>query len=68
MCYVWLKRNCWRSCSIMSALRHAKEYVQAGKGPLLYAYATYRYVGHSMSDPGTAYRSRHGPESRFREN
>jgi pyruvate dehydrogenase E1 component alpha subunit len=39
-------------------LGHGKEYVQAGKGPLVYEYTTYRFAGHSMSDPGTAYRSR----------
>ncbi|KAL2856019.1 dehydrogenase E1 component-domain-containing protein [Aspergillus pseudoustus] len=44
--------------AVLSAVRHGKAYVQAGNGPLLYEYATYRFAGHSMSDPGTAYRSR----------
>ncbi|KAL4790999.1 dehydrogenase E1 component-domain-containing protein [Aspergillus venezuelensis] len=44
--------------AVMSAMKHGKEYVQAGNGPLVYEYATYRFAGHSMSDPGTAYRSR----------
>lgn len=44
--------------AVLSAIKHGKEYVQAGNGPLLYEYATYRFAGHSMSDPGTAYRSR----------
>ncbi|KAL3460442.1 dehydrogenase E1 component-domain-containing protein [Aspergillus heterothallicus] len=44
--------------AVLSAVRHGKEYTRAGNGPLLYEYATYRFAGHSMSDPGTAYRSR----------
>ncbi|KAL4895089.1 dehydrogenase E1 component-domain-containing protein [Aspergillus ambiguus] len=44
--------------AVLAAVRHGKQYVQAGKGPLLYEYQTYRYAGHSMSDPGIAYRSR----------
>lgn len=44
--------------AVLSAVRYGKEYVRAGNGPLLYEYATYRYAGHSMSDPGIQYRSR----------
>ncbi|KAJ5081620.1 hypothetical protein NUU61_009884 [Penicillium alfredii] len=44
--------------AVIAAVRHGREYVKAGNGPLLYEYATYRYAGHSMSDPGIAYRSR----------
>lgn len=45
--------------AVMAAVRYGKEYcIAQGKGPLLYEYLTYRYAGHSMSDPGTTYRSR----------
>jgi len=44
--------------AVLAAVRHGREWVKAGNGPLLYEYATYRFAGHSMSDPGIAYRGR----------
>ncbi|GMF73355.1 unnamed protein product [Aspergillus oryzae] len=44
--------------AVLSAVRYGKNFIQAGNGPLVYEYMTYRYAGHSMSDPGIAYRSR----------
>ncbi|XP_022911890.1 pyruvate dehydrogenase E1 component subunit alpha, mitochondrial-like [Onthophagus taurus] len=44
--------------SIREATRFCKEYILSGKGPIILEAVTYRYHGHSMSDPGTSYRSR----------
>uniref|UniRef100_A0A182TLB5 Pyruvate dehydrogenase E1 component subunit alpha n=1 Tax=Anopheles melas TaxID=34690 RepID=A0A182TLB5_9DIPT len=44
--------------AVREATRFALEHTSSGKGPILMETATYRYSGHSMSDPGTSYRSR----------
>lgn len=44
--------------AVREATRFAVAHAAAGKGPVLMEMATYRYSGHSMSDPGTSYRSR----------
>ncbi|XP_062510198.1 pyruvate dehydrogenase E1 component subunit alpha, mitochondrial-like [Corticium candelabrum] len=44
--------------TVRESTKLAAEYCRSGKGPLLMELDTYRYYGHSMSDPGTSYRGR----------
>ncbi|CAO1624954.1 unnamed protein product [Sympodiomycopsis kandeliae] len=53
-----LQVNAMDVLAVQAATAHASKYTLSGAGPLLMELQTYRYGGHSLSDPGTTYRTR----------
>ncbi len=52
--------------AVRDSLMRARKLMLEGKGPVLLEFDTYRYYGHSLSDPRNEYRTR-DEESRYRE-